>query len=92
MTPPEGPRLALHCFGRSSCRLAHDVDHVSLDLWIVGVIRVPMVEPMLVSAFELFWIQDGGDDCQRLCSWSGKVTVRPYVRTLHPTLHVARDP
>ena len=44
--------------------LAHYVDHVSLDLRTVGVIGFPMVEPMLVGAFELFWTQAGHDDRQ----------------------------
>jgi len=47
--------------------VAHDIDHVSLDLWTIGVIGFPVVEPILLSAFELFRTKAGSDDRKRMC-------------------------
>src|SRR5262249_53416591 len=47
--------------------VAHDVNHVSLDLWTIGVIGFPVVEPILVGAFELFRTKAGSDDRKRMC-------------------------
>jgi len=57
--------------------LAHEVDHVSLDLWTVGIIGFPVVEPMLVCAFELFRPPRLAAMMASACaSWSGKVIVK----------------
>ena len=46
---------------------SHEVDHIGLDLWAIGLIGLPMVESMLVGVFELFWTEARDDDRQRVC-------------------------
>jgi hypothetical protein len=47
-------------------RRNRQIDHVGLDLWNVGIEGLPMIQLMLVGAFELFRTQAGQNGRQRL--------------------------